>query len=435
VKIPIITEFELKRVVKKKWFIISTIMTPVFVIFYAAFPAIMGKLSQKERVLGIIDRTGAIIQEFEVANQNTSTGKKIEELLNTEPGKLKGMNKGQGFKELRDVVKFKIKKLKSLDEGKSLLDQKKLDGVLIVKEDFFTTRRATLYMRNVADTFLSGLVRSKLNRAAEKFQLKKLGLPPETLNEIMRSVKLKTLKFEKGEVKKQTMESVFTMYMIFSMLLFIGLIGYGQILLRRVIEDKRSRIVEVLYSSATPYQIFMGKLLGVGIAGIIQLLFWLSLGVIGYFYASSLVPGLNISSFFPKFLLFLLFFFSGFFLYSTIFLTIGSIVETEEDAQHLMGPIMMVITLPFAVSFILMMTPESWITVIFSYFPYTAPYFMMMRSIISSVSPVEIIASVLLIVLTSVASVWFSARIFRVGMLHTGKRPTIPEIIRWIRKV
>lgn len=433
-KIPIITEFELKRVVKKKWFIISTILTPIFVIFYAAFPAIMGKLSQKERVLGIIDRTGVIVQEFEGASQNTSAAKKLGELLNTGTGKLKEIDKSQAFKEIRDLVKFRIRRLKSLDDGKSLLDKKKLDGVLVVEEDFFTTRKATLYMRNVADAVLSGLVKSRLNRAAEKFQLKKLGLPPETLNDILKGVKLRTLKFEKGEVKKETMESVFTMYMIFSMLLFIGLIGYGQILLRRVIEDKRSRIVEVLYSSATPYQIFMGKLLGVGIAGIIQLLFWLSLGVIGYFYASSLVPGLNISSFFPKFLLFLLFFFSGFFLYSTIFLTIGSIVETEEDAQHLMGPIMMVITLPFAVSFILMTTPESWITVIFSYFPYTAPYFMMMRSIISAVSPVEIIASVLLIILTSMASVWVSARIFRVGMLHTGKRPTIPEVISWIKR-
>ncbi|GEM_PF-2000521 len=423
-KIPIITEFELKRVVKKKWFIISTILTPVFVIFYAAFPAIMGKLSQKERVLGIIDRTGIVIQEFQNPGEISGKVKKFK----------KSMGISSEPKELKALVRFKIKVLNSLDEGKKLLDEKKLDGVLFIEKDFFEKRRATLYMRNVADAILSSLVKSRLNRVSEKFQLKKLGLSPEVLNEILKGVKLKTLKFEKGKVKKETMESVFTMYMVFSMLLFMGLIGYGQILLRRVIEDKRSRIVEVLYSSATPYQIFMGKLLGVGIAGIIQLGFWLLLGAIGYFYASSLLPGFNISSFFPKFLIFLLFFFSGFFLYSTIFLTIGSIVETEEDAQHLMGPIMMAITLPFALSFILMMTPESWITILFSYFPYTAPYFMMMRSIISAVPAVEIIISVLLITLTSMASVWASARIFRVGMLHTGKRPTIPEVIRWIKK-
>ena len=414
----IITGFELKRVVQKKWFIISTILTPVFIILYAAFPVLIGALSQKERTLGMIDKTGIVIQEFQKEYSNSTLEKK--------------QKKGK-FNFDEKSIKIKIQSLKNIDEGKSLIASKKLDGILIIEDDFFKTRKATLYMRNVADTVFQTMVRTRLNRIAELYLLKKLNLEENILEEILKGTNLKILKVEKGEIKKESMESVFTLYMIFSMLLFFGLVGYGQILLRRVIEDKRSRIVEVLYSSAPPYQIFMGKLLGVGIAGILQLFFWLGLGLIGYFYASSYFPSFNISAFFSKFLLFLLFFFTGFFLYSTIFLTIGSIVETEEDAQHLMGPIMMIITLPFAISFVLMMTPESWLTIFFSYFPYSAPFFMMMRSIISSISPMEIVASVMLVVLTSIVSVWIASKIFRIGMLHTGKKPTIPELIKWIR--
>ncbi len=400
-KIPIITEFELKRVVKKKWFLISTILTPFLIIFYAAFPVILGKAAQKKRVIGFVDRTGRVIAHFS---------------------------------SKKNAVKISLRTLKSLKGGEALLDAKKIDCVIVIDKNFLKNKKATLYMRNVADIALITFIRSTLTQITERFELENMGIDPNKLKEILREVKLKTLKFEKGKISKETMQSVFVLYMIFSMLLFMGLIGYGQILLRRVIEDKRSRIVEVLYSSATPYQLFMGKLLGVGIAGIIQIAIWLFLAVIGYFYGSSLLPNIAINSFFSKFVLFLIFFFSGFFLYSTIFLTVGSLVDTEEDAQHLMGPIMMVITLPFALSFILMQVPESWVTIFFSYFPYSAPYFMMMRATISSVSIVEIILSVIVVILTSMGSVWASSRIFRVGMLHTGKRPTISEVIRWISK-
>ncbi len=400
----IITKFELKRVVKKKWFIISTVLTPVFVLIYAAFPVIMGKLSNRQRNLGIIDPTGRII-EF----MKTPTGEKME-------------------------IPLRIISISSRQEGFSLMAKKKLDALLVVPADVFTSRKVTLYMRNVGDVTMVSTIKTRINRVIQRDKLRKLGLKEEVLKEILAGVEVETLKVEKGKVKKETMESSFTLYMIFSILLFMGLIGYGQILLRRVLEDKRFRVVEILYSSASPTQIFAGKLLGVGLAGILQLLFWLMLGVGGYLYAISYFPQFHLSGFFPKFIIFLLFFFAGFFLYSTIFLTVGSIVETEEDAQHLLGPIMMIITLPFALSFVLFMTPDNWIKIVLAYFPYTAPFFMMMRAILSSPSVLEIGVSLILVFLTSLASVWVSAKIFRVGMLHTGAKPTLSQLWSWVKE-
>ncbi len=400
----IITKFELKRVVRKKWFIISTLLTPAFVVLYASFPALLGKFSNRERNLGIIDPTGRIIRQLE-----KDSGGKFE-------------------------FPLRVRSLTSLKEGFSLMQEKKLDAVLEVPEDIFSSRKATLYMRNVGDVALLSVLKERLNRVIQRDRLRKLGLKEEVLKEILEGVKLETLKVEKGKVKKETMESSFTLYMIFSILLFMGLIGYGQILLRRVLEDKRFRVVEILYSSARPMEIFAGKLLGVGMAGIIQLLFWLLLALVGYFYASSFLPQFQLSGFMGKFVIFLLFFFAGFFLYSTIFLSVGSIVETEEEAQHLLGPIMMIITLPFALSFVLFMTPDNWIKVVLAYFPYTAPFFMMMRAIMSSPSALEIGVSLLLVLLTSVASVWVSAKIFRMGMLHTGAKPTLSQLISWVKE-
>jgi len=405
VKTWIITKFELKRVVRKKWFIISTLLTPLFVILYASFPALLGKFANRERTLGIIDPTGRIVEEIE------------------------RVGKGEKFE-----IPLKVRRLSSLEEGFSLLRKKELDAVLKVPEDIFSSRKATLYMRNVGDVTFLSVIKERLNKIIQRDQLRKIGLKEEVLKEILAGVKIETLKVEKGKVKKETMESSFTLYMIFSLLLFMGLIGYGQILLRRVLEDKRFRVVEILYSSARPMEVFAGKLLGVGLAGILQLLFWLFLGLAGYFYASTYLPQFRLPGFMSKFVIFLLFFFAGFFLYSTIFLTVGSIVESEEEAQHLLGPIMMMISLPFALSFILFMTPDNWIKVALSYFPYTAPFFMMMRAIISSPSAVEIGISLLLVFLASVVSVWISARIFRVGMLHSGARPTISQLISWVKE-
>ncbi len=400
----IITKFELKRVVKKKWFIISTVLTPLFIILYASFPALIGKFSNRERNLGVIDPTGRVMEFME-----KGSGEKLE-------------------------IPIKVKRLSSRERGFSLMEKKKLDAVLVIPPDVFSSRKVTLYMRNVGDVTLLSAVKARVNRVIQQDRLKKLGLSEEVLKDILAGVKVETLKVERGRVKKETMESSFTLYMIFALLLFMGLIGYGQILLRRVLEDKRFRVVEILYSSASPMDIFTGKLLGVGMAGVLQLLFWLILGVAGYFYAASYFPQFHLSGFFPRFVIFLLFFFAGFFLYSTIFLTVGCIVETEEDAQHLLGPIMMVITLPFALSFVLFMTPDNWIKIVLAYFPYTAPFFMMMRAILSSPSVVEITISLLLVFLASIASIWVSAKIFRVGMLHTGAKPTFRQLLSWVKE-
>jgi len=182
VKTLIITGFELKRVVQKKWFIISTILTPVFIILYAAFPVLIGALSQKERTLGMIDKTGIVIQEFQKEYSNSTLEKK--------------QKKGK-FNFDEKSIKIKIQSLKNIDEGKSLIASKKLDGILIIEDDFFKTRKATLYMRNVADTVFQTMVRTRLNRITELYLLKKLNLEENILEEILKGTNLKILKVEK----------------------------------------------------------------------------------------------------------------------------------------------------------------------------------------------------------------------------------------------
>ncbi len=401
-----IVKFEFIRVIKKKWFIIGTILTPLLIGFYALFPVIAKGALKKERKLVVYDSTGAVYEKF----------------------------KSYMEKQRKEGLKFLVEEINSVGKGKELMEKKQADGFLFIPEDVFEKKEATLYLKNVADFVMRATVSQTLAKCVNEKLFKEVGIPESKLKELMKEVKLKTLKIEKGKVKKGAFESVFFSYLIFAMLIFMGLIGYGNILLRRVLEDKTSRVVEIIYSSATPYQLFAGKLVGVGLAGILQVGIWMVLGLLGFIYVLTYVPQVDLSGIFSNFFLFLVFFISGFFLYSSIFLTVGAITNSEEEAQHMLSPIMFTITLPFALSFMLMQSPESFLSKFFSFFPYTAPFFMLLRSTISTPPLIEIAISVALVVLTSAISIWASAKIFRVGMLYGGKPASLKEVFRWIRE-
>ncbi len=404
-----ITAFEFSRVIKKKWFIIGTILTPLLIGFYALFPAIMKGALAKQRKLVVYDQTGVVFQRF-------------VQLVKERP-------------EVEKVnIKLVVEKVSSVEEGKALVGQKKVDGFLLIPADIFEKKEATLYLKNIADMVIRSVSSQVLARCVNEKLLKEAGLPPDKLRELVKGVKLNTLRLEKGREKKGGFETVFLPYMLFSMLILFGLVGYGNILLRRVLEDKTSRVVEILYSSATPYQIFAGKLLGVGLAGMFQMGIWILIAAAGFFYLLTYVPTVDLSPVVSNFLLFLLFFFSGFFLYSSLFLAVGAITRSEEEAQHLLSPIMFMITIPFGLSFMLIQVPESLITKFFSFFPYTAPFFMLLRCLVARPSLVEIAISVVLVFSTAALSTWVSAKIFRIGMLAAGKPASVREVLQWIRE-
>jgi len=252
--------------------------------------------------------------------------------------------------------------------------------------------------------------------------------------------------------------------MVSGYLLFMFIIIYGNMIMRSIIEEKTSRIIEVIISSVKPMQLMLGKIFGTSLAGITQFVIWvLVLGVLSIVlsvvfnvdmsqmnnsqdmmqnalkggdigdilavgrYELSQLPILNLI------VMFLLFFIGGFLLYSSLYAAIGAAVDNETDTQQFMMPIMVPLILAVYVGgFTVLEDPHGTVAQVFSFIPFTSPVVMLMR-IPFGVPMWQQILSVVILFATFIGTVWFAAKIYRVGILMYGKKPSYKEIYKWLK--
>ncbi len=243
-------------------------------------------------------------------------------------------------------------------------------------------------------------------------------------------------------------------------LIMMFVIIYGNMVMRSVIEEKTNRIIEIIISSVKPFKLMMGKIVGTSIAGVLQFLIWCILGitlflVVGMFFgmqmggaagqvqaqaaqagAAGIQLYLNELWKLPLLTIiasFLVYFVGGFFLYSSLYAAIGAAVDSETDSQQFLLPIIMPLMLGVYVGFFSVISdPHGTVAVIFSYIPLTSPIVMMMR-IPFGVSVWEVLGSLAILYATFFAVVWFAAKIYRIGILMYGKKPTYKEIFKWLK--
>jgi ABC-2 type transport system permease protein len=250
--------------------------------------------------------------------------------------------------------------------------------------------------------------------------------------------------------------------------IFIGLFGYGAILMRSVIEEKTSRIVEIITSSVKPIELMLGKLLGVCLVALTQFSLWIATyaGVtilaapVAQFFinqrmgdfqnslnavdatgtAANMPSDIDLSfleqfSIDPLFVLyFFVFFVLGFLMYSSIFAAIGAAVDSEQDSQQFMTPVMLPIFLGYILNFRIAEAPDSTFAIVASLFPLTSPINMVTRMLVSNVPFWEVLLSILLLILSLIGMLLLAARIYRTGILMYGKKPTFKELYKWIRQ-
>ena len=227
-------------------------------------------------------------------------------------------------------------------------------------------------------------------------------------------------------------------------ILYIAILIYGQQTMTSVIEEKTSRIMEVLTSSLTPFQMLLGKVLGVGAAGLAQMAIWggtvfvlssqrtplaaafgMSADAAQSFPIPSMAPGLL--------LVFLLYFALGFMLYGALYAAIGAMCNTIQETQQYAIFVTVFIIVGFFAVFALIKDPTGPLGVTMSYIPFFAPFTMPVRWSLTSVPPLELVLSLALMVATLLACVWLAARIYRTGILMYGKKPSWRELWRWVR--
>ena len=290
-----------------------------------------------------------------------------------------------------------------------------------------------------AEVVMREQITGYLSRAATKERLKDRGVDPKVYDAARIRVDLEpheAKEVESGESGKNVGMNL-AISATFFFLIYISIFVYGAYIMRGVLEEKNNRIVEVIVSSVKPTTLMLGKILGIGLVGLTQYAVWATLAVsitlpavatlVGMGEGLPHIPAGTIGAF-------VLFFVLGYFLYASLYAALSAPFNTEQEAQQfVMIPGMMLI-LTSTTWFFAFNQPNGGLATVLSFFPFTAPLMMFMRISVQTPPLWQIATSVALLVLTIVGVAWFAGRIYRVGILMYGKKPTLPEIVRWARQ-
>jgi ABC-2 type transport system permease protein len=430
--LPLIIKREYLTKVKNKSFIVMTFLSPIIMI---GLFSVVGYLSQlnneKVRVISILDESGFVEDVF------TNTEKTTYNILNN--------------MSLEDA-----KELSKQTSSYGLLHIDKIDNVDEVSKhvEFYSDESPSLSL--ISD------LESKLEKKLTNTKLLENGVDIEMINASKIRVNIAQESFE-GEKTSKT-DSVVKLIFggLAGYLLFMFIIIYGNMIMRSVIEEKTSRIIEVIISSVKPVQLMLGKIIGTSLAGITQFVVWILIGGV-LLTIVSMVFGINVQTpqqdmmeqamanpelnsqvqnFATAFynlpltnliIAFIMFFIGGYLLYSSLYAAIGAAVDNETDTQQFMLPIIMPLMLAVYIGiFTVIEDPHGTVSTVFSFIPLTSPVVMLMR-IPFGVPLWQQLVSFLILIGTFMFTVWFAAKIYRVGILMYGKKPSYKELMKWIK--
>jgi ABC-2 type transport system permease protein len=423
-KIWLVVKREYLTRVRTKGFVIGTIALPLFAITVLILPVLVAKRqADRTQQIAILDQTGSVAANIAAGlDEKLPNGKPEYQVVRTvEPPAAADLT------ELRQQLRGEV-------------NAGKLDGYLVVSQDVLTGKPAEYYSKNPAGELTSlETIRRAVSDAVIAWRLKQRGFQAEKLNDLVRGVEVTFIKVTReGEVEEKG--QTFLTAIVMAMVLYLTLIVYGVMTMRSVVEEKNTRIVEVLVSSLRPFQLLMGKILGVAAVGFTQYLIWTICGGLLAGYGSAMAAAANPGASLPKIHLpvstlvyLVVFYLAGYFLYASLYAAAGAMVSSDEEAQQVQMPMTLTIVLSFMLFMVIMRNPNSTLSVVLSLIPFFAPILMILRIAVQTPPFWQIAASIGLTFVTAFGLVKFSAKIYRVGILMYGKRPSLVELLRWLR--
>jgi len=324
-------------------------------------------------------------------------------------------------------------------ESTTGLDNEVIDGAVqgyvVIPENYIDAPTFHYHSRSSTDIVTAQTIESQIGSAVVALRLRQEGLDPErVLNLTARpEVQLRQVTGEESR-EGQDVESAFLTAIAFTMLLYMTILLYGQSTARSVLKEKTSKTVEIMLSSVRPIDLLFGKLLGQVFAAVVQYGIWVSAGfalisVIGPSFGITIPAALSTETL--GFLV--LFFLLAFFLYSSAYAAIGSGAEDETHLGQLGWPLILFLVIPMVLISAIIVRPDAPLVVALSFFPFTAPIVMFIRVLIDRPDAWELLVMMGIMLISIVGMVAASAKIFRVGLLMTGKRFSLTDIVRWIR--
>ena len=435
-KILAVVRREFVERVRTKAFVISTVLLPVFMVAMVLLPALMMSGGDRASRVAVVDAS------------TTGLGQPVSHALESEK-----LGNGPNAKSRYAVQVFpatsddlaKVRDGLIASTGFSGDKQKDgWNGVLVLTDDTLATGKLSYYGGNVGSLESMSKLQRAISGALAGVRLGKSGVDAALVKRAMAPADLDTTKVSDGKLTGQSGQESFMIAYFMGFILYIAILIYGQQTMTSVIEEKTSRIMEVLTSSLTPFQMLLGKVLGVGSAGLAQMAIWggsvfvLSsqrTPLAGFFGMSAdAAQSFPIPSMQAGLLVVLLAYFAlGFLLYGALYAAIGAMCNTIQETQQYAVFVTMPIMVGFFAVFALIKDPTGTLGVTMSYIPFFAPFTMPVRWSLTSVPPLQLALSLVLMVVVLLACVWLAARIYRTGILMYGKKPSWGELWRWIR--
>ncbi len=418
-KLFLIIKREYMTRIRSRVFIISTILAPIIILAIIFVPILMTKYDSGQNYqIAIVDHTGQVAQRLVQMN-----GARYLAMDNTSVDSLKKM-----------VVKGSI------------------TGYIVITQDILDGKtNPELVSSGSGGISLMSDVQSNLQTAIRDALLSRIDVSSDIRQIINRHIDLQTSKLTEGGQEKQDTTILFIVGYIMAFAIYTAMFTYGGIIMRGVLEEKTSRIIEIMASSAKPIELLIGKVIGVGLVGATQFVIWAllisSAATFGAPFIMQLVgsgaqahaaaasaSSFSVPSIPPSlWVYFILFFILGYLMYGALFAAVGSAADSETDIQQLMFPIILPIIIPIMLLGAVASNPDSTTAVVTSMIPLFSPILMIARLAITEVPLWQSLGSIVLMLLTFWLFMWLSSRIYRVGILMYGKKPSFKELARWIR--
>lgn len=430
----VVVKREFIEFVGKKTFIVATILGPLGMIaFFGAQFFFMTQGGGGEHSVVVLDASERDLGEQVVA-------------MITAPRPTGGMRQPATFHaEVQPVVADEVDAARAHLRERVASDD--LDGYLYLAPDILTGASAVYEGANATNSAVTGELRAATQQVVQGARLADAGIEPSAVGAALAGVGLDAAKIG-ADGSQGSAEGAMFMGMAMGFAIYLMVLLYGASVMNGVVEEKQDRIVELIVSSIHAKDLMLGKVLGIGAAGLLQMTVWVAVAalivvngpaVAGALGASdTVVQQLSLNPILPTLplsaiLVFLAFFAGGFFLYATVYSILGAVATNAQEAQQLVFPAILPLILGFFMMFTALENPDSTIAIVGGLIPFTSPLVTPVRVALAGIDPIMLAASLALLFGTAYLMIWIGGKIYRIGIFATGKRASFGEVVRWIR--
>jgi len=427
--------------VRTKMFIIATLLGPILMVGLTVIPALLVNLKTGAATrVAVVDESGRIYERLRASLTDAGVADDDDERENKEreaAGRDRRMAKAARFDV--QAVEASGKPIEEIqrDLGERVRKEE-IDAYLIVPPGVLRGEAAKYYARNTGDVIGIGQVRRRLNAAVVAERMKDEQIDEALMRRLQEPVEMNTAKVTESGTERDTGGGFILAYVV-GILIYFTTIVYGNIVLSAVVDEKATRVSEVLFSSASAFPLLLGKLVGVALVALTQFGVWVfAFALFSLYGAGALAAGgsdFALPSIAPSLIVYVfLFFILGYFIYATVYALVGAMVTTTQEGSQVGMPIMFLLVIAFFLSFTVIRSPSSPFSFWVSMIPFFSPITMLVRIATETPPFWQIALSLIIGYATVVGLVWVAARVYRTGMLMYGKRATIPEMLKWVRQ-